>query len=121
MKQKRIIKILLLSQLIISCGQDYNSNSFDKEIYSDPSIDTSTPAGLRFSKAYNVLSDNCVACHTGYHDTYASLVTSEQWTALGLISNGDFANSLIIQKLINYGGDMPKNGSELSETEIQEL
>ena len=77
MKQKSVINIFLIMQLLISCGQDYNSSSFDKEIYSDPSIDTSSPKGLRCSKAYNVLSNNCVACHTGYHDTYASLVTSE--------------------------------------------
>lgn len=118
MKMKYLI---LISFLFLGCGQDFNSNSFDKERYGDTGIDTSTPAGQRFSKAYTVLENNCISCHTGYHNIYSGYTTSEAWIDAGLVVAGDFSGSFLIQKLQNYGGNMPQGSSQLSETEITNL
>lgn len=115
----RITKILLLL-LLISCGQDYNSNSFDEEKY-NTKIETTSPEGLRFYNAYNVISTKCVSCHTSYHNSYASYKTSQHWLDSGLITANDFDNSFLILKLKNYGGSMPQGGAELSSDQITYL
>ncbi|MCO4794132.1 MAG: cytochrome c [Bacteriovoracaceae bacterium] len=114
-------RLIILFFLISSCGQDFNSNTFDKERYGNTGIDTSTPAGLRFSKAYNVVQTNCSSCHTGYHNIYSGYTTSQAWVDAGLVVAGDFTGSFIIQKLKNYGGNMPGGASQLSESEINYL
>lgn len=114
-------KLFFLALFLIGCGQDFNSNSFDREKYGTTGIDTSTPAGLRLSKAYNVMATNCTSCHTGYHNIYASYTTNQQWIDAGLVVAGDFNGSFLIQKLQNFGGNMPQGGSQLGESEITNL
>lgn len=118
---KVIINFILF--LLISCGQDYNSSTFDQAIYGDQSIDTSTPEGQRFAKAFQIIENKCISCHTSTrHTTYAALTTSQKWIDSGNISKGDYNNSLIKVVLKNYpGGDMPQGSSELSQSELDTL
>lgn len=106
--------------LLVSCGQGFNSNSFDEQKYRS-TLDTSTPAGQRFADAYAVIQNNCINCHSGRHDNYSFYKTSDDWINNGLINAGDFENSFIIRRLKNFGGDMPQGGSNLSDDEIESL
>ena len=118
---KLISTIALL--ILISCGQDFNSNSFDKEIYGAGAqdIDTTTPDGQRFLKAFKIIEDKCLSCHLNTHNYYATLTSSQDWITFNLIEKGNFANSRIIEELKNYDGDMPQGGSELSQQDIDYL
>lgn len=118
---KTIIASILLLLLVISCGQNYNSNTFDKDIYQEVTIDVTSPEGERFYQAFNVIKDKCISCHTGYHNSYANYTTDAEWTASGLIVAGDYEGSFLRNKLKNYGGNMPASGSELSDSEIAYL
>lgn len=118
--KNKLLLTFFFSFLFYSCGQDYNSNSFDKDKFSND-IDVSTPAGQQFAQAYSVIELNCISCHTGYHSTYASYKTSADWVSAGLVNAGDFENSYLILKLKNYGGNMPLSGSELSSDDIATL
>ena len=108
----------MLALLILSsCGQDFNSNSFDRNVFSQ-TVETTSP----FGKAFAVLNSQCINCHEGnYHGEWSTYDTSDQWPAAGLVTRGDFDNSIIIRRLKNYGGDMPKGGSLLTEDEIASL
>ncbi|TNE95422.1 MAG: hypothetical protein EP326_15170 [Deltaproteobacteria bacterium] len=108
---------LIVLFLLTSCGQDYNSNSFDRQRYGNTGIDNTTP----FGKAFNVIQTNCINCHTGYHNIYSNYTTSQAWVNSGLVKANDFAGSPLIIKLINYGGNMPQGGSQLGQTEINYL
>ena len=114
--------ILILSS-VVSCGQDYNSNTFDAQIYGSQigDIDTTTPEGQRFAKAFNVIDTQCISCHNNNHNFYASLTTSQDWISSNLIIKGDFDNSFIIRELKNFGGDMPQGSSELSQQDLDYL
>lgn len=111
---------IFLVFLLFSCGQDYNSNSFDEQKY-NTKIETDSPEGLRFYNAYNVINSKCISCHTSYHNGYANYTTSEKWIESGLVTANDFENSFLILKLKNYGGSMPQGGSELSSEQITYL
>lgn len=113
----KLISFLTLTLLITSCGQDFNSNSFDSQRYGNTGIDNTTP----FGKAFNVIQTKCINCHTGYHNIYSGYTTSQAWINAGLINANDFGGSPLIIKLINYGGNMPQGGSQLSTTEITYL
>lgn len=114
------LKFLLIPTLLLSCGQSYNSNSFDKEKYKNQ-IDITSPEGKRFFLAYSVIKDKCISCHTGYHNSYSGYTKSSDWTSIGLVSAGDYDGSFLKNKLKNYGGNMPASGSELSDIEIAYL
>ena len=55
----RNITYLVLIVLLSACGQDYNSNSNDAEVYSDTGI---TP-GSNFYEAYTLMQSKCFSCH----------------------------------------------------------
>lgn len=105
---------IFLSLFLISCGQDYNSNSGDEGQYSsNGSIDTSTPDGVRLAAVYTILQSKCFQCHSGW----TSYTTSAQWESAGLIVKGSAANSELVRSLKNYGGDMPPDPQSPLTTE----
>ncbi len=93
---------LLVIVILSSCGQDYNSNSNDAEVYSDIGI---TP-GSNLYEAYTLMQTKCFACHG---KEWRGLTTSQMWIDKGLIVSGSPTNSSIYTSLTNNGGDMPKN------------
>lgn len=100
-------KILILSLLILCGCQDTNSNSYDKEKYSE--IGDGDPA---FKEAFSVLQTRCITCH--YHSSWSTYNTSEKWVASGLAIAGNTSASPIIYKIYNFGGgssNMPIGGS----------
>ena len=100
--------------MLASCGQDYNSSSFDDTKYK-PVTGTQD-----FTLAYNVLIENCTqTCHT--HSTWSTYDEQEDWIAKDLVIANDFANSPIIYRLQNYGGNMPLAGSKLTDSELEYL
>jgi len=113
----KALTFFMILFVFVSCGQDFNSNSFDKQRYGNTGIDNTTP----FGKAFNVIQTNCIDCHTGHHNIYSGYTTSQAWVNSGLVKAGDFAGSPLIIKLINYGGNMPQGGSQLNQTEITYL
>lgn len=114
---KSFIAILLL---LVSCGQSYNSNSTDRFV-GDLNIDISTPAGERLYRAYNVLQNQCVNCHSGYHNIWSSYNTDQQWISAGLVIKGEPRSSLLISRLQNEGSDMPLFAPQISEADYQAL
>lgn len=100
-------KILILSLLIFWGCQDTNSNSYDKDKYSETG--DGDPA---FKAAYSVLQTRCISCHD--HGSWSKYNTSEKWIASGLVVAGDTTNSPVIYKIHNFGGpssNMPLGGS----------
>lgn len=116
----RII-LALFTSFIFGCGQDLNSNSFDELESKVVEIDTSTPAGVRLAKAYGVLKDNCMNCHSAYHSNWYDYNTDAKWLSDGVVLEGDFSGSDLISRLKNYGGDMPKGSSSISQAEVDSL
>lgn len=115
---------ILLSSLFILIGcQDFNSNSSDQARFSGF-------ANTDKGRAMAVLNDKCVSCHTStIHNSWTdSDHVSESnnnapWIREGLItvSGQPFLNSKLINRLINYGSDMPQGGSELSGEDLRLL
>lgn len=112
---------LVIFFLLLSCGQDFNSNSFDKTIYSPALIDTSTPEGQRLSDAYEILVEKCASCHKGYHNNYSGLITSQDWIDSGNIVKGNSSGSDLVIRLQNEGGNMPENGEIISTEDHQTI
>lgn len=122
-----------------SCGQKYNSNSGDggtaattpvtstsTSTSTDTTTDKSTatgecgtPAAARTCAAIKILKANCATCHT--HRSWANFATDKHWIDDGLIKAGNAGGSELIQRLINAGGDMPRGGSALSNSDYQAL
>lgn len=109
--------LLLFLSACINSGQGLNSNSLDATKYVENDIDTTTPAGLRYSKAYTVLNDQCISCHSGEHDSWSQLEESD-WEPFGYIIEGDASSSSLVTRLINYGDNMPLGGSALSQSDL---
>ena len=102
---------------LASCGSDYNSNYGDYSKYGPiEGIDSSTPDGARLLAAYRVMQGQCFSCHAGYAD-YKS---SAAWVASGSsrVVAGSPTSSTIFTKLLNNGGTMPLNGSQLSADDV---
>ena len=87
-------KILFLSLLVIWGCQDTNSNSYDKDKYSEVVISDPT-----FKAAFEVLKTRCISCH--YHQGWATYTESDQWEKNGLVIFGNAEKSSIIYKTIN--------------------
>ena len=118
MKKLLIASSFLLLLLTNSC-QDFNSNTFDEFRFSG--FDLSTDTG----QAMKIINDKCVNCHSGYHAAWSAEVfradivgNNNKWVSEGLIEAAPFTNSLIIERLFNYGGNMPQGGSSLTSQEI---
>lgn len=99
---------LILSMLTFLGCQDTNSNSYDKDKYSD-TVSDSNPT---FKAAYTVLQNRCITCH--YHAAWSKNDTPEKWIEQGLVVSQDASSSPIIYKIYNFGGgssNMPLGGS----------
>lgn len=120
MKSKFIISILVLvSSLTISC-ETLNSNTNDKDQFGS---DFAT-GNNDFDKAYTVIREQCASCHLGYHNSYFSLKTEDDWIASGPIVTGDAANSELVERIINAGNansNMPQNGTRLSDEDYNSI
>lgn len=108
------MKIFYFLIFLFSCGQNYNSNTNDKETFKEVTISATDP----FYKSSIILKNNCFSCHSAYSEYN----TDQQWVDAGLIIKGDFDNSLLKTKLKNYGGNMPLDpASPLSDSDVTEL
>lgn len=108
MKSQLHYSCLLLFLLIISSCQDINSHSFDENLYGD----NRAQGSAAFVAAFSVIESECINCHSGWHNSYSSLLTEQSWIDASLIIPGDAVNSDIIKRLRNYGsiGGMPIEG-----------
>ncbi len=105
----RILTIALL--IFLSSCQDFNSNSFDDSKYGNDSSGETDP---NFAPAFEVLRTECISCHQGYHNAWASRKTNEAWISSGLVTAGDAANSALIEAMVNSGtpgANMPPTGA----------
>ncbi len=114
-------RLLFALFLLSACGQDFNSSSGDFALTADNGIDTSTPAGIRLNDAYTVLKNNCMSCHTGYHNSWANYKTDADWISKNLAVRGDTTSSQVYDRLKNVGGDMPYGAPQISDSERQKL
>lgn len=115
---------LILYFIFCSCGQDYNSNSFDDSIYVQTDC-TGTESQIRFCNAFKIINNKCISCHTGFHNTYATFDSSEKWINAGLILQNNAAQSTLMIRLKGYGvtslANMPQGASQLTQDEIDTL
>lgn len=117
-----MLKILPILIFFLGCIQTYNSNSFDKENYGPSSnFNPEDPKSVRRSKALSVLQENCISCHFGRHNQWAGFTTDSQWVSSSLVIPGESANSRLIMKLQNRGGNMPLNNPPISEDDVDIL
>lgn len=111
-------KLLLLILLSLSgCGQSYNSNSKDF-LLSGNGID---PSNTSLVAAFSVIDNKCISCHSGYHNSWSSYKTDQQWIDSGNVLAGSALSSPLVIRLKNRGGDMPLLNSNLSESEYNSL
>lgn len=115
------MKYIFVLFFLASCGQDFNSNTGDEAFSAVNGIDTSTPAGQRLDAAYTVLKNECMSCHTGYHNSWNSYKTDTAWVNAGLVHAGSPTASSVYNRLKNVGGDMPLLNPQISEVERQVL
>ena len=100
-------KILILSLFVLLGCQDTNSNSYDKDKYSELG-----DGSAEFNAALSVLKTRCISCH--YHGAWATYNTSDKWVSNGLVVAKKADKSPVIYKIINFGGgssNMPVGGS----------
>ena len=101
-----------------SCFQQSNSNTSDQRLENGATV----TGNEKFKAAFNVLNNECVACHTGYHDDWLNLKTEDDWASLGDVKPGDSSNSLMVERIHGCGpsdsGDqMPKSADRLTSSE----
>lgn len=106
--------ILLILLLVTSC-QDFNSNTFDEfRFQSFPD----TPRG----NAMNLVVSKCASCHTGYHSAWSTKEYTDadtRWVSDGLVTGvGVYSDTLLVQRLFNFGGNMPQGGSSFTLEEL---
>lgn len=111
----------MILTFLTSCGQSFNSNTGDEAFTAINGIDTSTPAGVRLNAAYTVLKNECMSCHTGYHNSWNAYKTDAAWQSAGLVVAGSTAASSVYGRLKNVGGDMPLLNPQISDSERQTL
>ena len=93
--------------LLISCGQSFNSSTGDTKYSTAGSSEA----------AIGIINSRCISCHEGYHDSWSAFLEFSDYEAAGLVSGGAASTSLMITRLKNTGGDMPKNGPALDAEE----
>ena len=117
------LSLLPLILLLTSC-EDYNSNSADKIKYDNTPQAEQSGGDPNFAGAFSVIKSRCVNCHSGYHNSWASYTTNEDWLASGLVNRGDPDNSRLIRRIINSGSpgaNMPLGQGRLPDSEYQLL
>lgn len=114
----RVASAISVLIFCVSC-QEINSNSFDRDLYGFGNND---PVGSDLNQAANqIIGQKCTSCHTGFHNTFATYRTKQDWLDSGFITQGDADNSYLLVWTINAGGNMPLGGAPLSATEYQTL
>lgn len=116
------MKLILISLLVALTGcQDYNSNSNDKDRFSQ--VDLTGSSG--FEPAYFILQQRCTNCHSsGIHNAWAGFTNEQDWIDEGLIVKGDPDSSRLIFRIINHGStdsNMPLGMGPLPNDEYQDL
>jgi hypothetical protein len=112
-------KLYSLSEWQALYGHDRNSKISPKTFPSN--INPDDPKSVKRSKALSVLQEHCISCHFGRHTNWSGFTTDSQWVTANLIIPGDSANSRLILKLQNRGGNMPLNNPPISEDEVDIL
>jgi len=108
------MKILALFFLLIGC-QDYNSDSFDKDNYGPSEL----TGGADFRTAYPIIKDRCASCHA--HSDWSGYKSEQDWVTQGLVKAGDSANSSLVYRIVNYGGDMPEGQGAIPDDEFNAI
>lgn len=117
---KKTLPLFFFFFFLAGCGQSFNSHSTDR-FKGSGNIDISTPSGLRLFKAYEVIQNRCINCHTGYHNSWNQYNSDQDWLDQGLVIKGDFRGSQIISRLQNEGSDMPLFAAQIPEADYQLL
>jgi uncharacterized membrane protein len=126
-KVTQIFKIWIGLSLLVfaSCMQSMNSNSNDDSFKPSPSIDTSTPEGLRYAAAMNIVTNKCINCHT--HATWSAFTTEEAWiqNSSGRVIKNDSLNSPLYNRnrgSLGHGTkDMPLAAPDLTVDELNAI
>jgi uncharacterized membrane protein len=113
------IFLVVLSLVLISGCQNWGSNSLDETRYlgEETPVDDSDP---NFNTAYSVIKTRCISCHN-YHSEWAAYTTSAKWLESSAIIPGNDLNSPLVNMLINEGGEMPRGGGAIPDSEYQAL
>ena len=110
---------LILLFIFTSCKVNtQNSNSLDA--ISESKCSSLTGEALKFCNSQNIIKSRCVSCHTGYHNVYADY-DQQDYINQALIRPSDAADSTLIKRLFNAGGNMPQGGSALPSEEYETL
>jgi hypothetical protein len=102
-----MMRLIVSLFFITSCGQSNNSSSGDSKYSSAGSSDA----------AIAIINSRCISCHEGYHDNWSNFTTFADYEDAGLVVGGSPLSSILITRLKNSGGDMPKNGPALDADE----
>ena len=116
-KMKKILSLIILSVVLSSCGQDYNSSSNDAGQYAPiEGIDSSTAGGARLLAAYRVMQSKCFQCHS----SWATYKTNALWVSSGKIVAGNPSASSAYTSLKNNNGNMPPDPyAQLTTEELE--
>lgn len=107
---KDMVRALALLSLFVSCGQNFNTNTFDAKAFGSGTVEAA------LADSFAILQDKCMSCHN-YHQQWQTYRTSAQWVAAGRVIPGNAFASDLITRMKNFGGDMPLEGDSLSSDE----
>lgn len=111
---------LLVLFLTLSCGQDFNSNSYDGV----GNIDCPNPADTLLCESLTILHTSCVRCHNGEHASWAVYESIADYVNAGLVdATGNIEGSSLITRLRHHNppGDMPPVGYSLTPNQYSTL
>lgn len=113
------IALIILLTSFIGC-QQWNSNTFDEQIYGDGGVELT--GGENFKASYAILKNRCMSCHL--HSEWAGFTDKQDWVTNGLVVPGDPDASDLINRIRNYGGsnsNMPPDTGPLPPNEYSKL
>ena len=111
--------------LLTGCGSDDKGNqatspsSIEQPVEPSPTeiVNNDDPTLKNF---LDVIDNHCVQCHqNNATGNFRSLVSADDWRNSGYVVAGNPADSLIYQRLINNGGDMPLAGQALDDADLK--
>ena len=119
MRFKYLVAFLTLI-FTISCGQDFNSNSYDGA----GNRSCPDPGDANLCASLKIIQTSCISCHTGEHSAWFNFQSKSDFINAGLIDpSGDINFSALITNLKRYGsgGDMPLTPYTLSQPNYEIL